>query len=491
MSKDDENKSLRDEVENLKSIIKDLSKKVSEAYKGIDTPAEDFPETDEDEGVDIEIKDDSEEAFSSDSDSFRKEAEKQLDEDLSRIKADKEHLHRDSLRHPRPHPRPQPQPHPSPPSHPPHPPHPPDPFFSRDDFDFTFDSKVFEEKMKNLKKFIDKTSKEGEKIASKISEKISKEVNKFLEKETAKLSKVSELSAEDFEDLKQEIDDARQDLEDSQNDVEDSRSEVDEARRMLNVARYRLNQANRERDVDEQIEASQEFKEAEKEVSEAMNNLVKARGELAQVKREFARLLRRAYKIRAAQSGHGPRVIGIKDFDYDGTISEYVSKVVNSVGKNLQSTLRSAFGDSKKTFESVIRVKDEDDENRAAFVLSSECCTTPDELEEFLEEAANLLSALGDSNRLKLLKILEKSPQYQKELSEITDLKGGTFKHHTDILQNEQFITREAIRGRYLITQLGIEALKIAEMIYLRKKRLEEENIEDEDEEDIDDEDND
>ena len=58
-------------------------------------------------------------------------------------------------------------------------------------------------------------------------------------------------------------------------------------------------------------------------------------------------------------------------------------------------------------------------------------------------------------------------------------------------MQNEQFITREAIRGRYLITQLGIEALKIAEMIYLRKKRLEEENIEDEDEEDIDDEDND
>ena len=54
-------------------------------------------------------------------------------------------------------------------------------------------------------------------------------------------------------------------------------------------------------------------------------------------------------------------------------------------------------------------------------------------------------------------------------------MRGGTFKHHTDILQDEGFITREAIRGRYLITQLGIEALKLAEMIHVRKKRIEEE----------------
>ena len=105
--------------------------------------------------------------------------------------------------------------------------------------------------------------------------------------------------------------------------------------------------------------------------------------------------------------------------------------------------------------------------------------------EEFYEEASELLSALGDKNRLKILKILELSPQYQKELSEDTELKGGTFKHHTDILQDENYITREAIRGRYLITQLGLEALKLAEMIYLRKKRLEEE-LEDEEGIDID-----
>ncbi|GAG96161.1 unnamed protein product, partial [marine sediment metagenome] len=98
------------------------------------------------------------------------------------------------------------------------------------------------------------------------------------------------------------------------------------------------------------------------------------------------------------------------------------------------------------------------------------------EVEDFYENASLLLSALGDDNRLKILKILEDSPQYQKELAEDTGLKGGTFKHHTDILQDANFVTREAIRGRYLITQLGIEALKLAEMIYLRKKHIEEED---------------
>ncbi|MCG3219915.1 MAG: winged helix-turn-helix transcriptional regulator, partial [Candidatus Heimdallarchaeota archaeon] len=93
----------------------------------------------------------------------------------------------------------------------------------------------------------------------------------------------------------------------------------------------------------------------------------------------------------------------------------------------------------------------------------------------FYDKTALLLSALGDQHRIKILKILEESPQYQKELAEITGLKGGSFKHHTDILQEADFITREAVRGRYLITQLGIEALKLGEMIYLRKKRLEDE----------------
>ncbi|MCK5303912.1 MAG: hypothetical protein KAJ72_01600, partial [Candidatus Heimdallarchaeota archaeon] len=58
--------------------------------------------------------------------------------------------------------------------------------------------------------------------------------------------------------------------------------------------------------------------------------------------------------------------------------------------------------------------------------------------------------------------------------------------HHTDILQDVNFITREAIRGRYLITQLGIEALKLSELIHSRKSQLEKYENEDDDSIDID-----
>ena len=55
-----------------------------------------------------------------------------------------------------------------------------------------------------------------------------------------------------------------------------------------------------------------------------------------------------------------------------------------------------------------------------------------------------------------------------------------------ELLQDVNFITREAIRGRYLITQVGIEALKLAELIHSRKKQLEYYENEDEDTIDID-----
>jgi hypothetical protein len=69
-----------------------------------------------------------------------------------------------------------------------------------------------------------------------------------------------------------------------------------------------------------------------------------------------------------------------------------------------------------------------------------------------------------------ILKELEKGPKYQKELSDITSLRGGTFKHHMDRLLDEdvRFVTQEVVRGRYLLTTRGREALKLAEMQYMR-----------------------
>ncbi|MGC9778675.1 MAG: hypothetical protein HZR80_05480 [Candidatus Heimdallarchaeota archaeon] len=91
-------------------------------------------------------------------------------------------------------------------------------------------------------------------------------------------------------------------------------------------------------------------------------------------------------------------------------------------------------------------------------------------LEEFYEIGSKIVSAIGDHNRLKILKELEKAPKYQKELSDITSLRGGTFKHHMDRLLDKEvkFVTQEVVRGRYLLTTRGREALKLAEIQFMR-----------------------
>ncbi|MBK5112538.1 MAG: ArsR family transcriptional regulator [Candidatus Heimdallarchaeota archaeon] len=93
-----------------------------------------------------------------------------------------------------------------------------------------------------------------------------------------------------------------------------------------------------------------------------------------------------------------------------------------------------------------------------------------DKLEEFYEVGSTIVSAIGDPNRLRILKELEKSPMYQKELSDITNLRGGTFKHHMDRLleDNVKFVTQEVVRGRYLLTTRGREALKLTEIQFMR-----------------------
>jgi len=90
-------------------------------------------------------------------------------------------------------------------------------------------------------------------------------------------------------------------------------------------------------------------------------------------------------------------------------------------------------------------------------------------LPDFFKTAADFLSILSDENRLKLLKKLERGGKYQKGLSEETGIKGGTFKHHIDKLIEANYVTQEVVRGRYLITMEGREALKLAEFLYLKK----------------------
>ncbi len=436
MSRDDEIDELRDEIDELKNLIKNLSKSQTEAYKDLD-------------------------------DSENEHVKERLERDVERLEREKLHreaIHRNGRRKPEP---------PEPPI-PPVQPMPPMPPIGLEDFHFEFDADEFKEKLKDLKKKVEKATREGMKTAEKISEKMQKEFHKFLEVETDKITKTSGLSDEEFKDMKADINLTRKDIDLAQQDVEEERRKVEAVRRTSLGIRRRLERAYRENDLKKQVEIERELKKNETELREAMEGLSRTRTALAQTKREFARLQRRATKIHSAQKGKGVRVVAPSDFDVDGTISEYVTKVVDSVGKNLESSLRTVWGEGKKGMKRIISINGVDDTDELGSTSLSNGRVTSKSLEQFYEEASNLLSALGDDKRLMILKILENSPQYQKELAEDTELRGGQFGHHTKVLSDEGYITREAVRGRYLITQLGLEALKLAEMIYLRRKQLEE-----------------
>ncbi|PWI48337.1 hypothetical protein CEE45_07005 [Candidatus Heimdallarchaeota archaeon B3_Heim] len=94
-----------------------------------------------------------------------------------------------------------------------------------------------------------------------------------------------------------------------------------------------------------------------------------------------------------------------------------------------------------------------------------------EELDQFYQRGAELLSALSDQKRLQMLKELEKEPLRQSDLSEKTNIRGGNFKHHITILKDEGLVHQEGVRERYMLTFAGREALKLAEFLYHRAKK--------------------
>ncbi|NIU01050.1 MAG: hypothetical protein GWN01_09030, partial [Nitrosopumilaceae archaeon] len=56
-----------------------------------------------------------------------------------------------------------------------------------------------------------------------------------------------------------------------------------------------------------------------------------------------------------------PRVIHTADVDVDGTVTDYISKVMDSVGKSMESTFRTVFKDGKKIHTQTVKGEKDDD----------------------------------------------------------------------------------------------------------------------------------
>lgn len=356
------------------------------------------------------------------------------------------------------------------------------------DTKFHFDTEKF-----NIQ--INEMAKKAQNFANKISKDFSGDfmtgLNKKLRKidttiarEADRIRTISVMTDDEYDDIVEEIEKAKGEIEEAKGEIEEHQHQVVEVRQRMNElkremakAKERFMNAKLNGDIEEIEETKDHLRDLEDELRESgddlqdsLHYLNDAKREFERARREYSNLLRRAQRLRNVhRQSPKMRGISVSKGKKGDEFSIKIEDLVTSVGANIRKSLASTIEGGKKIISQITDIDGD------KIIITDEKGTriSSGSIGDFITTTAGLFSALGDENRLKVLKTLELGPEFQKELSEKTNLKGGTYKHHTDILQEVDFITREAIRGRYLITQLGIEALKLSELLFLRKKKLE------------------
>jgi len=162
-----------------------------------------------------------------------------------------------------------------------------------------------------------------------------------------------------------------------------------------------------------------------------------------------------------------------KEFRFDGKpIKDMGENIGRSLEHYISSILESVWDSVDQSVGSLFQTPSSSRSGRQKRYKKQERSSISEEdLEDFYLRGSELLSALSDQKRLRMLKELEKEPLRQSDLSDKTDIKGGNFKHHISILKDEGLVHQEGVRERYMLTFAGREALKLAEFLYHRAKK--------------------
>ncbi|MHC1605035.1 MAG: ArsR/SmtB family transcription factor [Candidatus Methanofastidiosia archaeon] len=89
-------------------------------------------------------------------------------------------------------------------------------------------------------------------------------------------------------------------------------------------------------------------------------------------------------------------------------------------------------------------------------------------IEKEFEEAvcADLFKSLANEERLKILKALNRGDMYFAQLMGISKLDHSPLRFHLTVLKDVNLITQERFRGKYIITELGVQALTMASYFF-------------------------
>ncbi len=82
------------------------------------------------------------------------------------------------------------------------------------------------------------------------------------------------------------------------------------------------------------------------------------------------------------------------------------------------------------------------------------------------DRIAQVMSALGQEQRLKILNELMSGGKYVNELQEkLADIAASTLSSHLNVLGDAGLVVQERVRGRYLVTIPGRSAFKMARRV--------------------------
>jgi len=176
--------------------------------------------------------------------------------------------------------------------------------------------------------------------------------------------------------------------------------------------------------------------------------LRRLREEIEELKEKMKVLSEGPRQKREPEDDHYPNHDYDLRFDIGERISDYVTSIVDSVMNGITGELdRSIFIDPRG-----LRITKRRQRRQKVRVDP--------------KRAADVMSALGNEHRLRILDELTSGGRYAGELQEqVPEISASTLSSHLDVLEEAGLIVQEKARGRYLITIPGRMAYRMANQI--------------------------
>jgi len=187
--------------------------------------------------------------------------------------------------------------------------------------------------------------------------------------------------------------------------------------------------------------------------------------DMKRLKQEMEGLKQQLYDM-ADQLQHKRRGIYIDVDDRLSGLSDYISDVMEGVTEGIRGEVEKSIFIHPHRGE--VRITHHGDHEHHAPLEHIEKAE--------LSKAANMMSALGQEHRLKILSELMTGGKYISDLQNtLPEITASTLSSHLDVLQEAGLVVQERVRGRYLVTIPGRMAYKMATAITRQRDRHSEE----------------